>query len=80
MDICDPFIEDYGYMLNLDTKIIMNKDLVQTVCNIENIADRLTNDQNRSLADIVTKNRLPLLSTSNAKMIEWQKSGRVIED
>jgi hypothetical protein len=71
-----PFLEDSGEMLSLDSKIIMNKDVVQTVYTAEDIGkrqyanytkERLQGASNKPLSDILSKNKLPLFSAPHTK-------------
>ena len=72
-DMGNPFLEDSGNMLTLDTKVVMNKDAIRTVNAVEEIGqchfsecveDRLKIASNKSLSDIVSKNKLALFSTT----------------
>ena len=63
-------------MLTLDTKIVMTKDATRTVNAVEQIGqrqfsefveDRLKSASNKPLSDIVSKNKLALFSTHQAK-------------
>ena len=72
----NPFREDNGYMLTLDTKVVMNKDAIQTVNAVEEIGqrqfsefvgDRLKNASNKPLSDIVSKIKLALFTIAEAK-------------
>ena len=72
----NPFIEDSGDMLTLDTKVIMNKDAIWTVNAVEEIGqrqfsesvvDRLKIASNKPLSDIVSNNKLALFSTPQTK-------------
>ena len=67
----NPFLEDSGYMLTLDTKVVMNKDAIQTVNAVEEIGqrqfsefveDRLKSASNQPLSDIVSNIKLALFS------------------
>ena len=75
-DMGNPFLEDNGDMLTLDTKVVMNKDAIRTVNAVEGIgqrqfsecvADRLNIASNKLLSDIVSKNILALFSTPQTK-------------
>ena len=78
-----PFLEDSGDMLTLNTKMIMNKDVVETVYTIEDIGkrqydryveERLQSLSNKPLSDIISKNKLPLFSTPHAKQQSKSKA------
>ena len=75
-DMGNPFLEDSGDMLTLDTKIVMTKDATRTVNAVEQIGqrqfsevveDRLKSASNKPLSDIVSNNKLALFSTHQAK-------------
>ena len=75
-DMGNPFLEDNGDMLTLDTKVVMNKDAIRTVNAVEEIGqrqfsecveDRLNIASNKPLSDIVSKNKLALFSTPQTK-------------
>ena len=75
-DIGNPFLEDNGDMLTLDTKVVMNKDAIRTVNAVEEIGqrqfsecveDRLNIASNKPLSHIVSKNKLALFSTPQTK-------------
>ena len=75
-DMGNPFLEDSGDMLTLDTKIVMTKDATRTVNAVEHIGqrqvsefveDRLKSASNKPLSDIVSKNKLVLFITPQAK-------------
>ena len=60
----NPFLEDSGDMPTLDTKVVMNKDAIQTVNTVEEIGqrqfsesveDRLKSASNKPLSAIVSK-------------------------
>ena len=77
-DMGNPFLEDNGDMLTLDTKVIMNKDAIRTVNAVEEIGqrqfsecveDRLNIASNKPISDIVSKNKLALFSTPQTKQI-----------
>ncbi len=72
----NPFLEDSGDMLTLDTKVAMNKDAIQTVNAVEEIGqrqfsefveDRLKSASNKPLSDIVSTIKLALYSIPQAK-------------
>ena len=72
----NPLIEDSGDMLTLDTKVLMNKDAIQTVNAVEEIGqrqfskfveDRLKSASNKPLSDIVSTIKLALYSIPQAK-------------
>ena len=74
----NPFLEDSGDMLTLDTKVVMNIDAIRTVgLNAveeigqrqfsEYVEDRLKIASNKPLSDIVSKNKLALFSTHQTK-------------
>ena len=72
----NPFVEDNGDMLTLDTMFAMNKDAIRTVNAVEEIGqrqfsesveDRLKIASNKPLSDIVSKNKLALFSTPQTK-------------
>ena len=68
----NPFLEDSGYVLTLDTKVVMNKDAIYGQCQFsEFVEDRLKSASNNHkicvLSDIVSKNKVALLSTPQAK-------------
>ena len=74
-DMGNPFLEDNGDMLTLDTKGVMN-DAIRTVNAVEEIGqrqfsesveDRLNIASNKPLSDIVSKNKLALFSTPQTK-------------
>ena len=59
----NPFLEDSGDMLTLDTKVVMNKDAIQTVNVVEEIGQRqfsefvedwLKSASNKPLSDTVS--------------------------
>ena len=75
-DMGNPFFEDSGDMLALDTKVVMNKDAIRTVNAVEemgqrqfseSVEDRLKIASNKPLSDIVSKNKLALFSTPQTK-------------
>ena len=75
-DIGNQCIEDSGDMLTLDTKVVMSKDVIRTVNTVEEIGQRqfsefvelrLKSASNKPLSDIVSKNKLALFSTPQAK-------------
>ena len=75
-DMGNPFLEDSGDMLTLDTTVVMNKDAIRTVNAVEEIGqrqfsesvdDRLTIASNKPLSDIVSKNKLALFCTPQTK-------------
>ena len=75
-DMGNPFLEDSGDMLTLDTKVIMNKDAIRTVNAVEEIGqrqfsesveDRLKIASTKPLSDIVSKNKLALFSKSQTR-------------
>ena len=75
-DMGNPFLEDSGDMLMLDTKVIMNKDAIRTVNAVEEIGQRQFSESvenrlkiasNKPLSDIVSKNKLTLFSTPQTK-------------
>ncbi len=70
------FLEDSGDMLTLDTKVVMNKDVIQTVNAVEEIGqrqfsefveNRLKSASNKPLSDIVSSIKLALYSIPQAK-------------
>ena len=72
----NPFLEDNGDMLTLDTKVVMNKDAIQTVNAVEYIGqrqfsefvdNRLKSASSKPVSDIVSKIKLALSSISQAK-------------
>ena len=72
----NPILEDSGDMLTLDTKVVMNKDAIQTVKAVEEIRqrhfsefveDRLESASNKPLSDIVSQIKLALFSIPQAK-------------
>ena len=72
----NPFLEDSGDMLTLDTKVTMNKYAIRTVNAVEEIGqrhfsesveDRLKIASNKPLSDSVSKNKLALFSTPQTK-------------
>ena len=72
----NPFLEDNGDMLTLDTKLVMNKDAIQTVDAVEEIGQRqfsefvedmLKSASNKPLSDIVSNIKLALFSIPQAK-------------
>ena len=77
-DMGNPFLEDRGDIVTSDTKIIMPKEVVNTINIIEELSDRqynnfvkerLQNTENdKPLSDIVSKNKLPLFSTPHTKV------------
>ena len=65
----NPFLEDSGDMLTLDTKVVMNNDAIQTVNAMEEIGkrqfsecveDRLKSASNKPLSDIMSTIKLAL--------------------
>ena len=75
-DLGNPFFEDNGDMLTLDTKVVMNKDAIRTVNAVEEIGQRQFSESvedwlniasNKPLSDIVSKNKLALFSTPHTK-------------
>ena len=72
----NPFLEDNGDLLTLDTKIIMSKEVIQTINTIEEngqkqyntfLSERLSAPQNMSLSKTITKNNYPLFSKVSVK-------------
>ena len=72
----NPFLEDNGDLLTLDTKIIMSKEVIQTINTIEKngqkqynsfLSERLSAPQNKSLSKTITKNNYPLFSKVSVK-------------
>lgn len=75
-DLGNPFLEDNGDLLAIDTKMIMNKEVIQTVYTVEAkgqaqycefVDERLAATPNKPLSVIVSKNKLPLFSVASAK-------------
>ena len=75
-DMGNPFLEDNGDILTLDSKGVMNKDAIRTVNAVEEIGqrqfsesveDRLNIASNKPLSDIVSKNKLALFSAPQTK-------------
>ena len=75
-DMGNPILENSGYMLTLDTKVVMNKYAIRTVNTVEEsghrqfsefVEDRLKSASNKPLNDIVSKNKLALINTPQAK-------------
>ncbi len=71
----NPFLEDSGDMLTLDTKVVINKDAIRTVNTIEEssqrqfsefVEDRLKSASNQPLSDIVSNIKLALFSIPQA--------------
>ena len=71
----NPFLEDSGCMLTLDTKVVMNKYAIQTVNTVEEIGQRqfiefvegrLKSASNKPLSDIVSNIKLALFSIPQA--------------
>ena len=78
----NPFLEDSGNMLTLDTKFVMNKDAIQTVKAVEEIGqrqfsafveDRLKSASNKPLSDIVSTIKVELYSIPPAKQMSSSK-------
>ncbi|KAK3736761.1 hypothetical protein QZH41_008001 [Actinostola sp. cb2023] len=77
----NPFTDDSSDLLNLDTKDIMNSDVVTTVRTIEAIGKKKCQDfvenrlekKTKPLFDTIEKNKLPLFSTPPVKQISRQK-------
>ena len=76
-DMGNPFLEDSGDMLTLDTKVVMNKDAIRTVNAVEEISrrqfsesveDRLKIASNKP-SDIVSNNKLALFHTPQTKQM-----------
>ena len=72
----NPFVEDSGELLTLDTKIIMSKEVIKTIYTVEEIGqtqyrnflkERLTATTNTPLSVIISKNKLNLFSTVSVK-------------
>ena len=75
-DMGNPFIEDNGDILTLDTKVVMNTNAIRTVNAVEEIGRRqfsesvedwLSIASNKPLSDIVSKNKSALFSTPQTK-------------
>ena len=75
-DVGNPFLEDNGDILTLDTKVAMNKDAIRTVNAVEEIGQRQFSESvedwlniasNKPLSDIMSKNKLALFSTPQTK-------------
>ena len=72
----NPFLEDNGDSLTLDTKIIMSKEVIQTGNTIEKnghkqyntfLSERIIGTPNDSLSDTIKKNNYPLFSKVSVK-------------
>ncbi len=79
----NPFLEDSGDMLMLDTKVVMNKDAIRTVNEMkeidqsqfsESVEDWLNIASIKPLSDIVSKNKLALFSTPQTKQRSRSRS------
>ena len=76
----NPFTEDSGDLLTLDTKDIMNSDVVNTVKNVHALGeeqyDRFVKERfekrSKSIKEPIRKNKLPLFSGKN-KALPKQK-------
>ena len=75
-DMGNAILEDSGEMLTLDTKVVMDKDAIRTLNAVEEIGQRqfsefaehrLKSASNKPLRDIVSRNKLALFSTPQAK-------------
>ena len=75
-ELGNPFLEDNGDLLTLDTKKIMSKEVIQTVNTIEEngkkqynkfVSERLTATPNSPLSDTISKNNYPLFSKKSRK-------------
>ena len=75
-DMGNPFLEDNGDILTLDSKGVTNKDAIRTVNAVEligqrqfseSVEDRLNIASNKPLSDIVSKNKSALFSTPQTK-------------
>ena len=78
----NPFLEDSGDLLTIDTKIIKNKEVVQTVFTIETkgkkqyatfVNERITTAQNKPLSTIISKNKLTMFGAVLPKLISKTK-------
>ena len=72
----NPFLEDSGDMLTLDTKVVINKDAIRTVHTIEEssqrqfsefVEDTMKRASKKPLSGIVSKIKLALFSIPQAK-------------
>ena len=72
----NPFLENNGDLLTLDTKIIMSKEVIETIKTIEKngqkqyktfLSERLTAISNIPLSNTISKNSYPLFSTAPFK-------------
>ena len=75
-ELGNPFLEDNGDLVTLDTKKIMSKEVIQTVNTIEEngkkqynkfVSERLHATQNIPLSDTISKNNYPLFSKKSRK-------------
>ena len=77
----NPFTEDNGDLLTLDTKVIMNSDVVNTVKNVRALGEEQYNrfvkerfeKRSKSIKELIRKNKLPLFSDKN-KALPKQKA------
>ena len=74
----NPFLEDNGDSLTLDTKIIMSKEVIQTGNTIEKnghtfLSERIIGTPNDSLSDTIKKNNYPLFSKVSVKKTSKMK-------
>ena len=81
-ELGNPFLEDSGDLLTIDTKIIKSKEAVQTVFKIEAkgreqyskfVKDRITAQQNIPLSTIISKNKLTVFGVILTKLISKTK-------
>ena len=89
-DMGNPFIEDNGDMLTLDTKVVMNKDAIRTVNAVEDIGQRQFSESvedwlniasNKPLGDSVSKNKIGAVQyTSNHAEVKKHGTSRIFED
>ena len=78
----NPFLEDNGDLLTLDTKKINSKEVIQTVNTIEKngqkqyntfLSEQITGTPNNSLNDTIKKNNYPLFNKVSVKQPSTMK-------
>ena len=86
----NPFLENSGNMLTLDTKVVMSKYAIQTVNAVEEIGQRQYSEcvedmpksaSNKPLSDLVSNITLALFSIFSSKAeVKKQVTSRIFED
>lgn len=84
----NPFLDDTGELIILDTHIILDDSVVKTIRNIESLGrqqyDEYTKpvivDRTRSISETIKKNNLPLLRSSGKKVNTKTEQNQILKD